>query len=121
MSFAQQLNLIAYGRLDAATVAAVAERLTALDAHLGDAERATLTRLAGGVTPAAVAAGLRSALDPARQLREAQRINELEDATSPTPVQLAEAIEYLLLTATAPIASSPDLRVKLVEIDRREA
>lgn len=121
MPFAQQLNLIAYGRLDEAAVAAVARRLAELDTRLDEAEREALTRLAGGVAPAAIAAAMRSAVDPDRQRREACRINELDETASPSPAQLAEAREYLLLAATAPLASSPDLRVRLAEIDRRDS
>jgi len=62
--------------------------------------------------------GLLRALDPAQQAQEARRLNELAPGAEPTPAQVAEAADYLLLEATSPLAASPDLRNRLIALDR---
>ena len=118
MTFEQHLNLIAYGRLEHASVEAVAERIAAIDAAIPDDIRADLTRLLSGQRPADIVARLRAALDPARQAQEARRISELPPGAIPSPAQVAEAAEYLLLGATTPLAASPAARTRLVALDR---
>lgn len=77
-----------------------------------------LAPLLGDRSLEALAAEMLRALDPAQHVREARRLNELDAAAEPTPAQLAEAAEYLLLQATSPLASSPDLRNRLIALDR---
>jgi type I restriction enzyme R subunit len=118
MSFDHHLNLIAYGQLAPESVEAVAARLAELDSRLPAPIRDELTRLLNGQRPSDVALQMRAALSPGHQRQEARRINELAPEAEPTPAQIAEAAEYLLLEATNPLAASPDARTKLVALDR---
>ncbi len=118
MPFEQQLNLLAYGRLEPASVRAVADRLAAMAPRLAAPVRNGLAPLLGDRSLEAIAAEMLRALDPAQHVREARRLNELDATAEPTSAQLAEAAEYLLLQATSPLASSPDLRTRLIALDR---
>ncbi|MDE3155145.1 MAG: hypothetical protein KGN76_08580 [Acidobacteriota bacterium] len=118
MSFEQELNKVAYGRIEPAGIRAVADRLAAMAPRFTAPVREGLAPLLGGRALEDIARGMQRALDPARQREEARRLNDLGPDAEPTSAQLAEAAEYLLLEATSPLASNPDLRNRLLALDR---
>ncbi|HVB38092.1 MAG TPA: hypothetical protein VND92_06110 [Vicinamibacterales bacterium] len=118
MSFEQELNRVAYGHLEPAGVRTVADRLAAIAPRLAAPVREGLAPLLGSRALEDIAEGMLRALDPAQQAQEARRLNELAPGAEPTPAQVAEAADYLLLEATSPLAASPDLRNRLIALDR---
>ncbi len=94
---------------------AIAARLTRLDRKLGPPEREELAQLAGGRSLKEIAGDLVAALDPDRQLAAAR---EAAAGGEPDVDGIAAAAKTLLAEAAAPLATSPDLRQRIVEVRR---
>ncbi len=104
------LRQLSYGVREPEVASSVASRLVAIDRRLPAAEREKIEELAG-MPIAELARGIVEALDPDRQ---AEAIGKPE----PTDEELAQARKRLLDEAVAPIATSPELRERLVEARR---
>jgi type I restriction enzyme R subunit len=109
------LKQVSFGVRDPDTVSAIAARLSRLDRRLGKEERTELETLAGGQTLKDIASGIVAALDPDRQLDTAR---ETTGHDEPTVDDIATAARLLLDQAVAPLATSPELRQRIVEMRR---
>ena len=109
------LRQISYGTHDADVASAVAARLSRLDRRIGPDERDELEALAGGVGIREIASDIVGALDPDRQLTAAREATGTEE---PTVDAITAAARTLLADAVAPLATSPELRERLVELRR---
>jgi type I restriction enzyme R subunit len=109
------LKQISFGVRDPDTVSAIAARLSRLDRRLGTDERQELEALADGVTLKEIASGIVTALDPDQQLATAR---ETTGTDEPTVEDIALAARRLLDEAVAPLATSPELRQRLVDLRR---
>jgi type I restriction enzyme R subunit len=114
VSFASLLDRLATGDTEADTLEAVAARLTLLDAGLEPAQRTELTRLAGGIDPAALARTLYDAVDPdAVTAAAAERFGR-----GPTEAELAQVATERADSAIRPFGN-PALRRLLADLKTR--
>jgi type I restriction enzyme R subunit len=118
VSLEKLLQHVAMGSTDEDVLSSLAGRLARLDRRIEPAERRELAALAGGVPLDGVVQGLLRALDEDRQEEEARRRHRVPDATDPTAAQLDDAARALLGEAAKPIAASPELRRRLVDIQK---
>jgi type I restriction enzyme R subunit len=103
---------VAAGSKDPDTVASIASRLTRLDRQLLPQDRAELTDLAGGVDLGVIVAGLVRAVDPDLAYEAA----EADAAGEPTDAEVAAARTTLVAAAVAPLATNPDLRKRILDV-----
>jgi type I restriction enzyme R subunit len=104
------LRQISYGVREPEVASSVASRLVSINRRLPAAEREKIEQLAG-MPIAELARGIVEALDPDRQA-------EATGKPDPTDEELTQARKRLLDEAVAPIATSPELRERLVEARR---
>lgn len=116
VSFESLLKGAALGTTNTDTLATLAGRLSRLDKRMSDTDRARLTTMAGGTTPAAIAAAIITAIDPDEQ-RAAASVG-LPAGQAPTEAQIKTAGQRLIIAAVKPLAANPDLRKELVEVKR---
>lgn len=98
VSFEKILASVAAGSLDDALLSTLASRLARIDRRIGEPERAALAQLAGGRDLGTLSKELVAALDP-----------DLHHADP-------QAAKAMLRAAVQPIATSPELRAKLIEV-----
>jgi type I restriction enzyme R subunit len=110
------LRRISFGARDPDAISTVASRIARLERRLTGAERAELEQLAGA-SLSDLARGMVEALDPDRQLETAR---EASGKDEPDVDDLAAATRRLLDEAVAPLATSPELRERLVELRRQQ-
>ena len=110
------MRQLSFGVRTADVVSTVAGRIARLDRRLTDAERAELEQLAG-TTLKDLARGMVEAVDPDRQLDAARAASGQDE---PGVDEIAAAASSLVEAAVAPLAHSPDLRDRLVELRRQQ-
>jgi type I restriction enzyme R subunit len=118
VSLQKILNAVAGGTTDPDILSSLAGRLARIDHRISQADREALATVAGGRSLSEIARGLVEALDPDHRVEEARRINHLPADVQPTHTQLAEAERALLGDAAAPLATNPELRSRILEIQR---
>jgi type I restriction enzyme R subunit len=109
------LSQVSFGSRNPDTVSAIASRLSRLDRRLGKEEREELETLAGGTTLKEIAGGIVAALDPDQQLIAAR---EAAGTDEPSVEDIALAVRTLLDGAVAPLATSHELRSRIIDIRR---
>jgi type I restriction enzyme R subunit len=110
----QLLEAVAYGDDTADTVSTLAARLARLQHELSPSDEALVEEYSG--RPLRTLVGLLfDALDPDRQLAQAQAAGHLD----PTPEQIDAAALELRLAALAPLRDSGPLRQALIEVQAR--
>ena len=114
VSFDRLLNLVGLGSVDPDVVSSVASRLARLNRRMTAEDRAEVEQVAG-VGLDDLVRSITQALDPDRQHDAAAAATGVDD---PTPEQVAAAARQLITDAVQPIAGSPKLREKLVEVRR---
>ncbi|HXG66857.1 MAG TPA: DEAD/DEAH box helicase family protein, partial [Blastocatellia bacterium] len=119
VSFKALLNAVGYGNTEPDVLSSLASRLTRLDRQLGEAERRALAEAAGGRSLKEIVGGIIAALDPDRQAAEARRLHGLGEDAEPTGEQVAQAAAQMRAAAAQPLASSPALRTRILEIKQR--
>jgi type I restriction enzyme R subunit len=112
------LQSVAAGSTDQDILSSVAGRLARLDRRLGPEERAAVTRLSGGKTVTEIAHAIVEALDADRQVEHARHMANVPPDREPTPEEVTKAGQVLLKAAAAPLASNPDLRLRLLDLKR---
>jgi type I restriction enzyme R subunit len=115
LSFEAVLQRVAGGFTDEDTLSTLAARLLRLDQRLDDPTRAAISALAGGQSPADLAATLLHALDPDTQFEAART---LAGGSDPSDAQIAQAADQLLSHAAAAF-DDPALRQSLLDAQRR--
>jgi type I restriction enzyme R subunit len=106
---------LAFGKRDTDLVSSIADRLARLDLRLGQADRMILQEVANGTTLREITEGLISALDPDRQYAAAKAVTEHDE---PTAAELKTVAAALIGDAVYPLASNPELRIKIVDFRR---
>lgn len=102
-SLKQLLEAVAMGVTDADTLSSLAGRFSRLAKSLGTTEQAEVKERSGGLSLADLSNRLLDAIDP-------DKIQEGKDTASPSPY---------IDAAVRPLASNPDLRARLVEMQTR--
>jgi len=115
-SFESLLKGAALGTTNTDTLATLAGRLNRLNKRMTDTDRERLTTMAGGTSPAAIAAAIIKAINPDEQRNAA--IASLPSGQTPTEAQVKDAGKRLIAAAVKPLASNPDLRKELVTVKR---
>lgn len=108
------LHRVAVGHRDPKLVSSLAARVARLNLRLSKEDRAELEDLAGQPLKA-LADRILEALDPDTQLEIAQRE---AGAAEPSPEAVAKIAKRLIDEAVRPIADSPELRDRLVDLRR---
>ena len=114
---AQLLQDVAFGSTSPDTLRSLAARLLKLDTHLSPADKDTVARLAGGATLHTLATRLLSALDTDRQVTNAARA--IRDGSAPTAKMVEQAAVAMLGQAAVRMQTSPELRNRLMQLDRQ--
>jgi type I restriction enzyme R subunit len=109
------LKQVSFGVRDPDAISTIASRLARLDRRLSPDERDELAALAGGTTLKELAGGIVSALDPDRQL---DRAKEATGRDEPSVEEIEAASRALLDEAVAPLATSPELRQRILDVRR---
>ncbi len=118
ISFEKLLNAVAGGSTDPEILSSLAGRLARIDRRLGAPDRRELADLAGGRALGQIAGELVQALDPDRQAEEGRRLASLPEGAEPSAEQVAAAGAALLRAAAAPLATNPELRSRLLDVQR---
>jgi type I restriction enzyme R subunit len=114
VSLEKLLLQVSLGQLSEDLVSSLASRLARIESRIGVEQRRQLEETAGQAM-STISHGLVDAIDPDRQLAEAQMASGNHD---PTGEQLAEARNDLFAKAVEPIAANPALRDQLVDVQR---
>ena len=118
-SFNQLLESVAMGVTDADTLSSLAGRLSRLSKSLGTAEQAEVRERSGGLTLMDMTNRLLNALD-ADMIQDVARIRSMGDLHGlPRDEQLAQSEASLIEDAVRPLASNPELRARLAEMQSR--
>jgi len=118
-SFKQLLESVAMGVTDADTLSSLAGRLSRLAKRLGTAEQAEIRERSGGLTLTEMANHLLNALD-GDVIQDLARIRSLGDLHGLSrDEQLVRSEASLVEDAVRPLASNPDLRARLAEMQSR--
>ena len=113
------LQHVAVGGVDPDHLSSLASRLARLDKQMDAKDHADVAKLSGGKSVGDIAYAIVTALDPDRQVEQARADHKLPDDTEPTEAQVKAAAKKLLKQAAEPLATSPKLRVTLVELRQR--
>jgi type I restriction enzyme, R subunit len=119
VAFEKLLQALTFGNIEPDVLSSLASRLARFDRQVGASDRQTLAKTAHGKTLQEIAAGLVSALDPARHVEAARLAEGLPPDVEPTPEQVAKASESLRREAARPLAENSDFRKQLVGIKGR--
>ena len=109
------LDHVAQGNTQPELLSAVAGRLARLDRRLSLDDRKAV-REQFGTSISEIAGAIVRAIDPDQHVEEARRRFGVAASVEPTEAQIAEAAESLAAEAVAPLATSPDLRKKLLDM-----
>jgi type I restriction enzyme R subunit len=109
------MRLVSFGNCEADLASSLAARLSRLDRQLTKEDREKLRELAGGIDLSSLAHALVEAVDPDKQLGEAQTRTGRID---PTQAELNLAARDLIGKALSPLATSAELRNAIVEVRR---
>jgi type I restriction enzyme, R subunit len=115
-SFKQLLESVAVGVTDADTLSSLAGRISRLAKRLGTAEQAEFRERSGGLTLTEMANRLLDALDADKPLEVARNSS---NGKEPSAEEIAQAEASLMDAAVRPLASNPDLRTRLAEMQSR--
>jgi len=114
VSLAQLLQQVSLGQVSEDLVSSLASRLARIDSRIGPEDRKRLEETAGE-TLSAIGHRLVDAIDPDRQLAEAEDASGQPD---PGDAALTEARAALLVAAVLPLAANPELRQQLIDVQR---
>lgn len=114
VSLEKLLHQVALGQVSEDLVSSLASRLARIDNRIGPVDRQRLEE-AAGQSLTSIEHGLVGAIDPDRQLAEAQMAS---GTATPSDAQLARAKAVLLDKAVRPLAANPELRAQLVTVQR---
>ena len=114
--FPKLLQAVAFGSTDPDVISSLAGRLARLDHQLDPSDRHALEKTSGGLPLKDLTAKLVEALDPDRHVEAARNAAGLSDDIMPSAEQVEDAAGTMLKGATAPIATNPELRQRLVEL-----
>ena len=123
--FNKLLDSIALGSYDADTFTSLAARLAKLEKKVSPADDYDIATLSGGLTVQEIANRLLDAIDPdhvGAALAAARSIEYTDDfaaTVDPASAEYAKAQEALLDRTAPLLADNPDLRNKLIEVQRR--
>ena len=118
-SLKQLLEAVAMGVTDADTLSSLAGRFSRLAKNLGTTEQAEVKERSGGLTLTEMANQLLNALD-VDLIQDVARIRNMGDLSGLSrEEQLAQSEASLVEDALRPLASNPDLRARLVEMQTR--
>jgi type I restriction enzyme R subunit len=106
---------LAFGKRDPDLVSSIADRLARLDLRLTQPDRVTLQEIANGTSIKEITEGLIAALDPDNQYAVAQAETEERE---PGAAAVKKAAGDLIEAAVYPLASNPELRIKIVDLRR---
>ena len=95
VAFEKLLQALTFGNTEPDVLSSLASRLARFDRQISAADRQALAQAAHGKTLREIAAGLVSALDPARHVEAARLAEGLPPDVEPTPEQVAKASEAL--------------------------
>jgi type I restriction enzyme R subunit len=113
--FDKLLIQVAQGIHDEDTLTSLAGRLARLDQEADERDHQEIARSAGGLPLQQIIHSLLDAVDPDRQMTQAQ---EMFQTATPTQAQVRQAVESLVKAACAPF-DSPQLRDTLLAIKQR--
>ncbi len=116
--FGTLLEQVALGSTDEDVLSAIAGRLARMDRAIGEPERALIKDASGGLALRDLTDGLVDALDPDRHVERARREHALPPDVEPTDAQVADAAKAMVAEAVRPLASSPQLRQRLVDLKK---
>ena len=114
VSLEKLLHQVSLGQVSEDLVSTLASRLARIERRISPADRRRLEEVAGRSLDA-LEHGLVDAIDPDRQLAEAQMASGRPD---PDDTALAKAKAKLFEQAVQPFAANPDLRDELVNVQR---
>ena len=106
---------LAFGKRDPDLVSSIADRLARLDLRLSQADRVTLQEIANGTSIKEITEALIAALDPDHQYAVAEAGTEHGE---PSAAEVKKAAADLIEAAVYPLASNPELRIKIVDFRR---
>ncbi len=118
VSLKELLEHVAAGGTHPDVLSSLAARLARLDRECSVEERKAICDAAGGKTVNEIAAALVAAVDPDRHVAEARELFKLDQQAEPTPEQIKKASAKLGKAAAEPLAGKPDLREKLLSIQK---
>jgi type I restriction enzyme R subunit len=106
---------LAFGKRDPDLVSSIADRLARLDLRLSQADRVTLQEIADGTSIREITEALIAALDPDHQYAVAEAGTENGE---PSAADVKKAAADLIEAAVYPLASNPELRIRIVDFRR---
>ena len=113
--FGKLLDLVSMGSREPDVLSSLASRIARLDRKLTPQDRQAIESLTDGVSIRELVSGLVTATDPDAALDAAQKATGLEE---PPEAAVAQARKQLLEDAAMPFAANPELRQRLVDIQR---
>ena len=113
--FGRLLDLVAMGDRNPDTLSSLASRLARLDRRLSPQDWQSVESVAGGATLRELVSGLLNATGPDAALDAAREATGQDD---PPEEAVAQAERELLDAAALPFAANPELRQRLIEIQR---
>lgn len=116
VAFQKLLQTVALGSTEDDVLSSIASRLSRMALRLGPAEHDIIKQASGGVTLNQIVSRLVDALDADRQVQAARQHLGLPPDQAPTDPQVAEAATRLKAEAVKPLASSPALRDRLIDL-----
>ncbi len=113
--FDKLLDLVAMGDRDPDTLSSLASRLARLDRRLSPQDRQSIESMADGATLKELVSDLLNATDPDAAEEAAREATGQDD---PPEEAVAKAEKDLLEAAARPFAANPELRQRLIDIQR---
>ncbi|MBI4556718.1 MAG: DEAD/DEAH box helicase family protein [Candidatus Hydrogenedentes bacterium] len=114
--FSKLLEVIALGNREPDALSSLAGRLLRLDRELDDKAKAELCELSGGHDLRGIASAVLDAIDP--DVVESKAKEGKDPEYKPTAKELREAMNLLASEAVAPLATQPEFRHRLIELQR---
>ncbi len=118
-SLDKAMKQAAFGASGEAIASTLAGKLSRLDRRLSEEQRETLRQASGGASLKEITGGIVKALDPDVQIEVARTKLKLPAEATPPPNAVKEAKEELLREALKPLAATPALREKILEVKKR--
>lgn len=115
MSFDKLIMSVALGNRDTDTLTSVAGRLARLDREINEQDKKEIQDTAKGKSLGQIVNSLLDAIDPDKQIEEAQKTFKTK---TPNQTQIKQATEQLIKTVCTPF-DDPKLRNLLIDIKRR--
>lgn len=118
VKFEDLMNAVAFGSTDADVLSSLVSRLSRLEHRLSEAERASLTEIAGGQSLKDINSQIIAALDPDRQVEAARKHEALPDDVKPTQEQTSQAAAKLINEAAKPLSTNAALRNTILNLKK---